>query len=78
MARPEETLEVKNLVELRDWLSKNESRSAGIWLIRHEAGSTDGEYIPYSGMVDELLCIGWIDSLPRKLDEERSMNWISS
>lgn len=28
-------------------------------------------------MVDELLCFGWIDSLPRKLDDERSMNWIS-
>lgn len=71
-----ETVEVSSLAELRDWLSKNENRSTGIWLVRHKSGSTQGAYISYSDMVDELLCYGWIDSLPRKLDDERSMNWI--
>ena len=28
-------------------------------------------------MVDELLCFGWIDSVPRKLDTDRSMILIS-
>ncbi len=77
MAEIKESIEVKNLAELHDWLTKNESRSTGVWLIRQKAGSTGGEYFSYSDMVDELLCFGWIDSLPRKLDDERSMNWIS-
>ncbi|MCP2937764.1 hypothetical protein NK983_34210, partial [Salmonella enterica subsp. enterica serovar Typhimurium] len=27
----------------------------------------------YDEAVEEALCFGWIDSLPRKLDEQRSM-----
>lgn len=29
--------------------------------------------VPYDDAVEEALCFGWIDSLPRKLDAERSM-----
>ena len=30
-------------------------------------------HVPYSDVVDEALCFGWIDSLPRKLDADRTM-----
>ncbi len=72
-----ETIQVERLEELHAWLLKNENRTKGIWLVRYKAGSNRGEHIEYSEMVDELLCFGWIDSRPRTLDEDRSMNWIS-
>lgn len=31
----------------------------------------------YDDAVEEALCFGWIDSKPRKLDEERSMLWFA-
>lgn len=34
-------------------------------------------YLPYDDLVDECLCFGWVDSLPRALDEARSMNYIA-
>lgn len=34
-------------------------------------------YVAYSDIVDQLLCFGWVDSLPRKLDSEKSMLLIS-
>jgi uncharacterized protein YdeI (YjbR/CyaY-like superfamily) len=34
-------------------------------------------FISYDDIVDELICFGWIDSLPRKLDDEKPMRLIS-
>lgn len=56
----------------RNWLQKNYDRSQGIWLIYYKVGKSKPR-LPYSEMVEEALCFGWIDSLPRKLDDERSM-----
>lgn len=56
----------------RSWLQKNYDKSKGIWLIYYKTGKSKPR-LPYSEMVEEALCFGWIDSLPRKLDDERSM-----
>ena len=56
----------------RSWLSKNFDKSPGIWLIYYKTGKSKPR-LPYADVVEEALCFGWIDSLPRKLDEERSM-----
>jgi uncharacterized protein YdeI (YjbR/CyaY-like superfamily) len=71
------SLVVECATELHDWLVRNESRKTGIWLVTYKANSPRGRQISYAQIVDELLCFGWIDSLPRKLDQERSMLWIS-
>ena len=34
-------------------------------------------YLSYNDIVEEALCFGWIDSLPRKLDQLRTMLYIS-
>ena len=31
-----------------------------------------GPHVPYGDVVEEALCFGWVDSLPRKLDDQRS------
>src|SRR5690348_6060079 len=54
----------------RAWLSKRHASSPGIWLVfykRHTAQKS----IPYEDMVQEALCFGWIDSLIKRLDEDR-------
>jgi uncharacterized protein YdeI (YjbR/CyaY-like superfamily) len=56
----------------RNWLSKNFDKSPGIWLVYYKIGKTKPR-LPYDDIVEEALAFGWIDSLPRKLDDERSM-----
>ena len=69
-------VEVKSLKELREWLNQNHKQKESVWLITYKKQIPEF-YIEYTKIVDELLCFGWIDSLPRKLDEERKMLRIS-
>lgn len=71
-----ERLEIASGNDLRDWLRQNHGKSESIWLVTWK--KTDlMRHVPYDAIVDELLCFGWIDSLPRKLDDDRSMLLIS-
>ncbi len=56
--------------EWRKWLVQNHDKNPGIWLIfykKHTGKST----LEYDAAVEEALCFGWIDSIIRKIDEER-------
>jgi len=56
----------------RDWLSANHTREEGIWLIRYKANA--GHFnLSLEQSIRQALCFGWIDSLPRALDAERTM-----
>lgn len=57
----------------RSWLQKNHQKSTGIWLIYYKVGKSKPRRLPYNHIVEECLCFGWIDSLARKLDDERAM-----
>ena len=70
-----EQVEVKKRAELRNWLTENYARTAGVWLVTYKKSSE--HYLSYQKIVQECLCFGWIDSLPRKLDEARTMLYIS-
>ncbi len=64
-------LTVRNRVELRAWLEANHATSKAVWLAtykKHHPG-----YMAYEPQVEELLCWGWIDSVTRALDADRSM-----
>ncbi|MHA7128828.1 YdeI/OmpD-associated family protein [Algoriphagus namhaensis] len=67
---------VESLKELQVWLRQNHRQKDSVWLGRWKKGFTDG-YIRYADLVDELLCWGWVDSLPRKWDEQRTLLRIS-
>jgi uncharacterized protein YdeI (YjbR/CyaY-like superfamily) len=60
----------------REWLANNHAQSESIWLVLPKKGSGI-EGVALSDAVDEALCFGWIDSLPRALDPQRSMLLIS-
>jgi len=69
---PIRTFEAKSRSDWRQWLTQNNLNERGIWLITYKK-SSDKPSLPYGDSVEEALCFGWIDSLPRKLDEERTM-----
>ena len=64
------TLYCKTLQEWRFWLKENHGRAPEIWLIfyRKETGRLS---VSYSDALDEALCYGWVDSLIKKIDEEK-------
>ncbi len=67
---------VRNKEELRKWLEKNHNDRESVWLVKWKKGFGDS-YLTYDEMVDELMCFGWVDSLPKNLDDEKTMCRIS-
>jgi uncharacterized protein YdeI (YjbR/CyaY-like superfamily) len=65
-----------SLPEWRAWLEANHGRREGVWLVLPKKAS-GLEGIALSDAVDEALCFGWVDSLPRKLDDRRTMLLVS-
>ena len=58
--------------EWRKWLEGNHGESSGVWLVSWKKAA-GRPYIPFTDVVDEALCFGWVDSKINKLDEERAM-----
>lgn len=71
-----ERVQVVSASDLRDWLTSHQAQSESIWLVTFKKSCPD-RYVSYDEIVDEAICFGWIDSLPRKLDESRTMLLIS-
>ena len=64
------TIYVTDRKQWRDWLSENYSSASDIWLIQYKKKSGKAS-IPYSDAVEEALCFGWIDSIEKRMDDER-------
>lgn len=60
----------------RDWLVANHATAKGVYLVswRRPSGRTS---VPYDDAVEEALCVGWIDSSGKVIDEERSIQWFA-
>jgi uncharacterized protein YdeI (YjbR/CyaY-like superfamily) len=63
-------LTVRTRADLRDWLAAHHTENGPVWLASFKRHHPD--YLAYEPMVEELLCWGWIDSVTRALDAERS------
>jgi uncharacterized protein YdeI (YjbR/CyaY-like superfamily) len=63
-------LQVSTRRQWRAWLTKHHASSPGVWLVFYKV-HTDVKSIPYEDMVREALCFGWIDSLVKRLDDDR-------
>ena len=70
MADELELLQLATRRQWRTWLSRHHGTSPGVWLVRHKA-HTEVASIPYEDLVREALCFGWIDSLVKRLDDDR-------
>ena len=63
-------LDVRSRQQWRTWRARHHTSSPGVWLVFHKA-HTGIKSIRYEDAVREALCFGWIDSLIKRLDEER-------
>ena len=62
---------IRSRPDLRGWLAANHATAKTVWLAIFRKHHPD--HLPYEVIVEELLCWGWIDSLPRALDADRSL-----
>jgi len=60
----------KNREDWRSWLKKNHKTVKEIWLIHYKKQSGKIS-LNHVDAVEEALCFGWIDSILKKIDEER-------
>ena len=71
-----EQVEVFSRQALRAWLAAHYQQHESIWLVTYKK-HTGSRYLAYDAIVEESLCFGWIDSLPRRLDADRTMLLLS-
>ena len=64
------TVDVRNRQQWRTWLRKHHASSPGVWLASFK-DHTEVESVSYEDSVHEALCFGWIDSLIKRLDDDR-------
>lgn len=76
MAKDFLRVQVEGRAEWRAWLTANHTRADSIWLVTFKKAAGK-RYLPYDNIVEEALCFGWIDSLGRTLDQERTMLLLS-
>jgi uncharacterized protein YdeI (YjbR/CyaY-like superfamily) len=70
MATKLKTLDVRSRARWREWLATYHASASEIWLVFHKS-HTGKPSIDYEDSVEEALCFGWVDSLIRRLDDDR-------
>lgn len=66
----------ETVAALRDWLATHGETATGIWAVTFKKAVPE-KYIATGQIVDACLSYGWVDSLVRSLDDERTMLYIS-
>jgi uncharacterized protein YdeI (YjbR/CyaY-like superfamily) len=70
MTEDPQQLEFAERGQWRGWLSANHERARVVWLVFWKK-HTGRVGLSYDAAVEEALCFGWIDSLVKRLDDER-------
>ena len=70
MTRELQTLEVRDNRQWRAWLQAYHAGSPGVWLVFYK-DHTGVKSVSREESVRHALCFGWIDSLVKRLDEDR-------
>jgi uncharacterized protein YdeI (YjbR/CyaY-like superfamily) len=61
----------KSTAEWRRWLHDNHDKAQGVWLVTYKA-ATGKARLGYEECIPDALCYGWIDSVNRPLDADRT------
>jgi len=64
------TVEAETAAEWRRWLAGNHDRVVEVWLVFYKQ-HTGKVGVAYTDALDEALCYGWVDSLVKRLDDDR-------
>jgi uncharacterized protein YdeI (YjbR/CyaY-like superfamily) len=62
----------KTAAEWRRWLRDNHDTARGVWLVAYKA-VTGKSRLSYDDSIPEALSYGWIDSVNKPIDDERTM-----
>ncbi len=71
-----EEIYIEDKHQLRSWLDKNHDSYKGIWLV-YDKKNSGKRTLSYDELVEEVLCFGWVDSLPRSKNGNQAMYYIS-
>jgi uncharacterized protein YdeI (YjbR/CyaY-like superfamily) len=63
-------IEVTSRSDWRKWLQKHHASTSGVWLVFFK-DHTRVKTLSYQESLDEALCFGWIDSLIKRIDDDR-------
>jgi uncharacterized protein YdeI (YjbR/CyaY-like superfamily) len=69
-------LEVPDRRRWRAWLQRHHASSAGVWVVFHKQ-HTGAASLSYEDFVREALCFGWIDSLVKRVDDDRFLRKVT-
>ena len=64
------TFDAGTVARWRKWLAAHHASEPEVWLIFHKQ-HTGKPSVAYLDALDEALCFGWIDSLVRRIDDDR-------
>ena len=64
------TFDARTSERWRRWLAKHHASESEVWLIFHKQ-HTGKPSVAYNDAVDDALCYGWIDSLIKRVDDDR-------
>lgn len=65
-----EELHMTDRSRWRSWLEKNHDTKDEVWLIFYKK-HTGKPNVTYDEAVEEALCFGWIDSIVKRIDDEK-------
>jgi uncharacterized protein YdeI (YjbR/CyaY-like superfamily) len=69
-AKPFRTVDIRSRRAWRAWLERNHDSVAEIWLVSYKQ-HTGTPAVEYEAAIEEALCFGWVDSLVKRLDDDR-------
>ena len=67
---PHDVRYFSSTAELRDWFDANHATADELWLGYWKKG-TGRPSVTWTQAVDEALCVGWIDGVLQRIDDER-------
>lgn len=65
------SLHITTRADWRKWLAAHHATSSGIWLVWFKK-HTGKARLEYEDAVEEALCFGWIDSVAKRIDDDRA------
>jgi uncharacterized protein YdeI (YjbR/CyaY-like superfamily) len=69
-AKTLKTVDARTAMQWRRWLANHHNSESEVWLVFHKR-HTGRQSMTYEDAVNEALCFGWVDSLIKRLDDER-------
>ncbi len=63
---------IESIEQWREWLAAHHLTETGVWLVTWR--SATGRAAPtYEEQIQEALCVGWVDSTRKRIDDDRTM-----